>query len=266
MRRAAATLALMAMILATFGATVAQEEPRAPGAIRIAYLIPDGPAVDIRLNGRSLSPGLVPDRVTGYRMVAAGEHRLSITPLVDSTVPVQPAPQAAAPSEAGSEIVVSIEPGAYVTILVAGTVEAPEEPEAPQAAAPTPPPTLSLDVRVLTDSFPGLPPAGDAYLRIVNASGDVSAIDVFAERESGAAQGERPSQDPLAANLAFGRSSTYVALAGGTYRITVRAEGETAVEVPSTILDSGFLYTLYVVDRGAVVTVSIDAGVSMESP
>jgi hypothetical protein len=69
---------------------------------------------------------------------------------------------------------------------------------------------------------PPPPPPGRAELRVVHASPDAPAVDVYAEGVA----------EPLLGGLAYGEASEYLALDAADYRVQIRAAGSAATEAP----------------------------------
>lgn len=264
MKHAVTFAIVLAAVLATLLSGSAQGQEQGTTAIRLAHLVPAGPVLDVRLDGQVLAAELVPSRVTGYSTMPAGEYRLTLTPLAGTVAPGQPGEVPGGGEPSATEVTVTLEPGDYVTIAIVGRLLSAPEPEAPQAAAQPPAPSVTMEVIRLADVFGELPPAGEASVRVVHASRDASPIEVSAR---GQGEGSESPQDTmLASDLAAGDATAHLPLAVGAHRLTVRAEGEVASELSDVLLESGFLYTFYVTQDGSVVAVSVDAGVSLEAP
>ncbi|HQP34659.1 MAG TPA: DUF4397 domain-containing protein [Polyangiaceae bacterium] len=69
----------------------------------------------------------------------------------------------------------------------------------------------------------GADAAGNARLRVVHASSDAPAVDVYAKGNA----------TPLVANLAYGKASSYLELPAGSYQVELRAAGASPTDAPA---------------------------------
>ena len=82
--------------LAALGAAWAQEGTQ-EAAVRVVHLVPNGPNVDITLNGEAALQGLAAGTVSGYVSVPAGQYDVEVI-AAGGTVAAEPGAQAETPA------------------------------------------------------------------------------------------------------------------------------------------------------------------------
>jgi len=164
------------------------------GQVRVVHASPDAPAVDVLVDGAAVLSSVPFNAVSSYLTLDAGTYNVKVnaagtaTTVIDAPVPV-----------AASKAISVIATGFLATI------------------APW----------VLDDDL-APPPPGQAKLRVVHASPDAPAVDVFAN-------GNR-----VVANLAFRNATAYLVVPAGAYAIEVRiANAATAVLAANVDLAAG---------------------------
>lgn len=85
MRRIGVALVAMALVLAGSGLASAQDGDTAQ--LRVAHLSPDAPNVDVRVDGDIVLDDVPYKTVSDYLEIAAGEHRIQVTP-TGGSVPI----------------------------------------------------------------------------------------------------------------------------------------------------------------------------------
>ncbi len=82
----------------------------------------------------------------------------------------------------------------------------------------------SVNSLVLLDDN-SMPPAGEMKLRVVNAAPDLGTVDVYVTSPNT----DITAVSPSIASLAYGASSTYLVLGGGSYQVQMTASGTKSV-------------------------------------
>jgi len=206
------------------------EEPKpddVPGAaVRVAHFSPDAPNVDVFVEGEQVLADVAYGDVSPYLAIEPGTYTVTITAAGD-------------PETVAFEGEVTVD-AAFYTIAAVG-----------ELGAETFEPLVLLD-------------AGSALVRLVHASPDAPAVDVYAD------------DDPLFENVEFTESTDYVPVPAGDYTLSVRPAGdpETTVASFDVTLDLGTAYSAYaigyleppedVVDRDFTVQPTIDGPLADE--
>lgn len=158
--------------------------------LRVAHAVPDGPAVDVLVDGSVAVADLAYGNLTGYLELPAGEYDVSIN-------------VAGTPTSVFST---SIELAAVdYTAAAIGNIE----PEGEEAG---------FTVFVFTDKL-GVLDAGNGRVRVYHASPDAPAVDVAV-----ADTGDEPALY-IAESLSFGSPSLNSEVAAGAYPVTVYLVG-----------------------------------------
>lgn len=168
-------------------------------AVRVAHFSPDAPNVDIYVEGNRVLADVAYGTVSPYLEIEPGTYTVTITAAGD-------------PETVAFSGDVTFGAGFYTVAAVgelgAGTFE----------------PLVLLD-------------AGSALARLVHASPDAPAVDVYADDQL------------LFENVAFTESTDYVPVPAGDYTITVRPAGdpETTVASFDVTLELGMAHTGYAI-------------------
>jgi Domain of unknown function (DUF4397) len=211
-RRVALGLAAAALTLAV-GATSAgaAPTPAGPSEIRVAHFSPDTPPMDVYATGFDgqetlVLPKLGFGQVSQYMSLPGGSYAFSMRP-------------AGAPASSPAVLRVSAElsDGTAYTFAAFGH-------------------TRSLETDLLTDDL-SAPPAGQARVRLIQASGDSGAVDVSA--------GNAPL---LAERAALGSVGSYSAVPAGSIEVTASAAGVAPV-VQRLDLGPGTVNSVVVLDK-----------------
>jgi hypothetical protein len=230
--------ALAVLVAAFAGLVGASPASAATGAyIRLAHLSPDTPAVDVYVApfGQTSAPQVI--RGVGYGAVSAYQK-------------VPPGRYTIAMRAAGA--------GASTPAVISATVNATEGSAHTVAGVGR---FSSLNLTVLTDDLT-LPPAGQARVRVIQASSRVPTLKVAADN------------GPVIAGAAqFATTSDYQTVPAGTW--TLRLSGANGSTTARVKLDAGGVYSVIVLDgangglqtvtrvdaRGAQVVPNSEAGV-----
>lgn len=196
-------LALALLAFASGGADAQSGNAR----LRVLHASPDAPAVDVYLDGAEAVSDLAINSITDYVSVPAGSHTVEVFP--------------ASANGSGTPVIdasVTLNAGTDYTVAAVGRL-------------------ASIEPLVLTDNN-AAPPSGKAKLRVVHASPDAPAVDVFAE-----------GAGVIVPNAPFKAASDYLELAAGTYNLEVRAAGTdtVALDLPGVALEAGKVYTAFAV-------------------
>ena len=228
MMRRFLTLSTLAAMVVACGA----DDPADPGAetagVRFVHAIPDTGALDMRVSS-ALDPA--------FAAVPYGTGTTYVPVKVGTlTFAVQPSPSQAAgtPRAISTLSQIRLTAGSVVTLLGAGQAR---DTTSGRAAA------LSAYVDDAT-----LPPAGQARVRVINASADADGLDVYLTPVGAALPAT-----PTFAGVDY-RSSVTKNLTGGTFAVTVTALAEPSVVLARstivapdgrarTLVLSGFLGT-----------------------
>jgi Domain of unknown function (DUF4397) len=138
-------LTALACLLAVTPAALAANQPS--GLLRVAYFSPDGPAVDVYVDGGRILANVVYKTVGTYQSLPAGGHRVEFR---------QTGSAAGSPALASASTTLS--PGAYYTAVGLGKA-------------------AGLTAVVFNDGFTS-PLAGKAELRALHFAPEVPAVDI----------------------------------------------------------------------------------------
>lgn len=153
------------------------------GQVRVVHASPDAPAVDVRVDGTAVLTSVPFAAISPYLALDAGTYDVEVnvagtaTTVIDAALPVA---ASTATTVIASNFVATIAPW------------------------------------VLADDL-APPPAGSAKLRVIHASPDAPAVDVYAN-------GAR-----VVANLAYRNATDYLVVNAGDYAIEVRIANTTTV-------------------------------------
>ena len=142
----AALLALAATAVPTQLTALAAGQPNT-GLLRVAYFSPDGPNVDVYIDGGRILSNVVYKTVGTYQALAVGAHRVDFRPA-----------GAAAGSPAAASVTVNLSPGAYYTAVAGGRAS-------------------QLTAVAFSDGFTP-PAAGKAELRALQMAPEVPTVDI----------------------------------------------------------------------------------------
>lgn len=201
MRRTVLMLGVLLVLLAMLplGAT-AQE---APARIRVMHASPDAPPVDVFVDGTPILQNVPFFALSGALSAPAGSYR------------VQVAPTGAGPGAAVIDGVVTVSAGKAYTIAAVNSV-------------------ANIEPLLLEDNI-GVPPAGQARVRVFHAAPDAPAVDVKLAGTSTAVVG----------NLPF-KAAAYLDVDAGTYSFDITPTGSNQVvfTTPPMRFERGWTYSL----------------------
>ncbi len=168
-------------------------------AVRVAHFSPDAPNVDVFVDGDQVLSDVAYGDVSPYLGIEPGTYTVAITAAGD-------------PATVAFEGEVTFD-AAFYTVAAVGELEA-----------------GTFEPLVLLD-------AGSALARLVHASPDAPAVDVYANDE------------PLFENVAFTEATDYVPVPAGDYTLSVRPAGdpETTVAEFDVTLELGTAYSAYAI-------------------
>ncbi|OLZ42510.1 hypothetical protein A6E15_16760 [Natrinema saccharevitans] len=167
-------------------------------AVRVAHFSPDAPNVDVYVAGDRVLADVAYGDVSPYLEIEPGTYTVTITAAGD-------------PETVAFEGDVTFD-AAFYTVAAIGELGA-----------------ETFQPAVLVD-------AGSALVRLVHASPDAPAVDVYADGE------------PVFENVAFTDATDYVAVPAGARTVSVRpAGGEEAVASFDVTLERGTAYTAYAI-------------------
>lgn len=217
--RIARLLALLALLALPFAAAQDEEQQQDQQdqqtqertALRVAHLAPDGPTVDVMVNGERLVEGLAPNTVSGYLFLPPGDVELEVVSAAAAAPADEPPPEEAPPEEAPQDGVedpgavdqpadapeggvagepqqdmaaedaeplltqsVTLDPDTYATLTLAASSEQAEEDAETDR--------YRFEARLITDTFQNLPGAGRALVRVVHAAPAADQVTVVATR------------------------------------------------------------------------------------
>ena len=156
-------------------------------SLRLVQASPDTGAVNLLVNGKTVSTDIGYAGNTGYVSVRAGSPKVQVDPINSSVAIVDQALTLMAASE--------------TTLMLTNYA-------------------ASRKVLVLTDDNTA-PAAGDAQLRVVNAAPGISAADVYAVP----AGSSLSLIVPFSSALAFDSATSYQTLTAGAYQVFLTAPG-----------------------------------------
>ena len=213
-------LGLLAAILLAAPLIPASAQAAASGSyLRLAHLSPDTPEVDVTVTafGRPdfsvTLKGVGYGDVSGYQRIEPGTYTVAMRPA--GADPKSP-PVISAILEAAD--------GRAYTVAGLGKF-------------------AGLALKVLGDEI-GLPPAGEARMRVVNAA--PVAGDLTISRDG----------STLIENAAFGQASEYVLVPAGKTVLNLTPKQVSPTELPVT-LDAGGVYSVLVLEKGGVLSATV---------
>ena len=179
-----------------------------PARLQIVHASPDAPAVDVRVNGDVLIPGLEFPNATGFVEVAPDTYSVSVT------VAGNPGAIAIGPVD------LTFEPGVRYSVLAVNELAA-------------------IEALILDDDSRNV--ATNAKVRIVHASPTAADVDIYVTAVGADINNEAPTLE----NIPFKANTGFLALPAGDYDVTVTPTGtKTAAIGPATIsIADGGIYT-----------------------
>jgi len=186
---------------------------------RLAYVVPDGGAIDVLVDGKNVAPGLSFDSATGYLSVASGSRHVQVFAAGTTTSPY-------------FDSTVSLSSGiAYTTVGTGSAV------------------LKTVTAPLFTDNN-AAPTSGNAELRVIQASatglGSANgAVDIYVTSPGGGISGS-----PSIASVAYPTASTYLNVPAGTYDILVTPAGIQAIDLrfSNASFAAGKIYTYVIFD------------------
>ncbi len=198
------------------------------GALRLAHLSPDTPAVDVYVDAVGspadglVFPGVSYGTVSDYQAVPGGTYTVSMRAAGDptSTPPVL-------------STTVTVEAGKAWTVAGVG-------------------PFAGLGLAVIPDDL-ALPAPGQARARVLNASARLNPVDVTLSGGAGTSGGTSEGA-VLAEGLGFAEQTDYVAVPGGQTTLQVGGGSAAGTDLPVE-LATGSTYTVLLLDTASGVQV-----------
>jgi hypothetical protein len=179
-----------------------------PTSLQVVHASPDAPAVDVLVEGSVLVPGLAFPQATGFVEVPAGTYNTSVT------VAGNPGAVAIGP------VNLDLAAGIRHSVLAVG-------------------PLSTIEPLILTDDPRRV--GTNAKVRIVHASPTAADVDIYVTTVGADINAEAPTLE----NIPFKANTGFLALAEGSYDVTVVPTGtKTAAIGPATItVSNGGVYT-----------------------
>lgn len=179
-----------------------------PARLQVVHASPDAPAVDVRVNGDVLIPGLEFPNATGFVEVAPDTYSVSVT------VAGNPGAIAIGPVD------LTFEPGVRYSVLAVNELAA-------------------IEALILDDDPRNV--ATNAKVRIVHASPTAADVDIYVTAVGADINNEAATLE----NIPFKANTGFLALPAGDYDVTVTPTGtKTAAIGPATIsIADGGIYT-----------------------
>ncbi|HET7600358.1 MAG TPA: DUF4397 domain-containing protein [Gemmatimonadales bacterium] len=178
-------------------------DPNTEAQIRFIHAVPEGPNLDLLIEGAAAARNVAFDQAVGYFIIAAGQRSVSAR---ESAVGEE-----GTPGPTVFTLTPTLTAGTFYTIIATG--------------APTAVQTIEL-----VDN-PAKPAAGNWNLRLVNAAPNLAAIDIYITEPNV----DLHTVSPTIANVAYGGGSNYVTLpvlsAGQVIRITNAGDKDTPLIV-----------------------------------
>jgi hypothetical protein len=174
---------------------------------RLMNAVPDESSLNVLVDSTSVSSNLAYGTSTGYLSESSGSHQVGIEPSGSSTTLLQQSISLASASD---------------TTVISSNFSS------------------SIANLVLTDNN-SAPASGDFKIRIVNASPNLGAADVYIFTPGTALS----TVSPTVSNLSFGVTTSYQALTGGNYEIEFTSVGQkfAAIDTGTLTLSSGQVRT-----------------------
>lgn len=257
-RLLARTVVAFCLVGSALSQTAEPADLASHAAVRVAYLVLNGPTIVVELGDSELLEGVAPGAVTEYRSLRPG----SLAFAAFESLPDDAADEGRPANEEESLVDpddLSVQAGRYYTLLVTRGEDG--EP---------------FRTTALEDTDIALPPAGRTRVRVVHAVAEAPNLNVLAtssdaEADVPPADAERPAGDDeaqiilLASDLAFGSMADPADASPGAYRLVVRTvdEVEPLHEDRDLVLYDGAIYTLWLFgspgDGALALAVSVDA-------
>ena len=179
--------------------TIIRDDINTPTSLQVVHASPDAPAVDIVVEGSVLVPGLEFPQATGFVEVPGGTYNTSVT------VAGNPGAVAIGPVD------LDLATGVRHSVLAVG-------------------PLSSIEPLILTDDPRRV--ATNAKVRIVHASPTAADVDIYVTAVGADINAEAPTLE----NVPFKANTGFLALAEGSYDVTVVPAGtKTPAIGPATI-------------------------------
>ena len=171
--------------------------------VRVLHASPDAPAVDVYANGNRVLSNVPFKAASDYLAVPAGDYTFDVRPAGadPSSAPVLSATH-------------NLQAGTDYTVAAIGRV-------------------AEIRAAVYVDNN-AAPAAGNAHVKVIHASPDAPAVDVFANNSVGLVQ-----------NISFGEAQGPLPVPAGTYSVQLRPQGTTqvALNIDGVSLQAGRIYT-----------------------
>jgi hypothetical protein len=182
---------------------------------RLVHAIPDGQAVDVLIDGKTVESAVAFDSVTpssGYLSVSSGTRHLQVFPTGTTT-------------NAYFDGNPSFSGGTSYTFVVGG-------------------PTTNTFGTLLTDNN-ATPTSGDGELRVIHASpSGPTPVDVYVVSPGAPASGT-----PSISGIVYQNASTYLNIPAGSFDVLITPNGLTAVDIRESFAPSnGQIRTFVLVD------------------
>jgi hypothetical protein len=189
------------------GALVAGTSANAEARVRVIHASPDAPAVDIYANGNRVLSNVPFKTASDYLSVPAGSYTFEVRP-AGAAPASAPVLSATARLEAGTDY----------TVAALGRL-------------------AEIKAGVFIDNN-AAPAAGNAHVKVIHASPDAPAVDVYANNSVAVVQ-----------NISFGEAQGPVPVPAGTYNLQIRPAGTTQVALPvdGVAVQAGRVYTFVAV-------------------
>jgi hypothetical protein len=213
-------LAGAALAVTTPAVSQAATTANSMAMVRILHAIPDGPAVEIFVDGTKKVANLTYGHETAWGAFTGGIHHVQVfTAGVPYTTTSTTTATSTATTTALIDTHVSFVAGKYYTIAALGTMS-------------------TAHAAVFRAAGPDAVISGTAVVRFVNLSPDAPALDISVMGES---------YSTIFAGTAFEKVTKYAHIAPGTYTLLVRPDGSSQqlLVVPNVTLQAGHLYTIY---------------------
>lgn len=275
--RWSSAVVLFVGIALALGAVEAQGEDSSPAGVsgvRVVYLSSSTPSGRIMMGSEEPFESVGHGVVTGYRAISSGDVMVTVLEQRSDTEDegAESAERPVGVVLAGPNAI-ALSPDVYYTLLLTTYSAIVEQDAAEQQGGGT---QDQISLHLLEDGVGNFPPAGRAFLRIVNVLTGLAGLDVTAWEDADDVLGasreqvgeEAPPPDEhttLGEDIAFGEMGRYVDIDSGRYVIEFWSSGgdDVILESMAISLVQGAAYTVYLfgpADTGDVsVIVSVDA-------
>jgi hypothetical protein len=193
------------------------DDPVAPGTqsarLRVLHGSPDGPAVDVLVDGQVVQNGLTFKDYSPYLQVAAGARNIKVRASANpSLVVIDATPTLAANTD--------------YTVIARNEV-------------------ATIEAWLLTDDNTA-PSTGQVKLRLVHAAPGAPTVDIYVTEPSA----DLSASTPVLSDVPYAVASGYLAVPAGTYRVRVVPANTTTVAIDSgsLTLSAGQIRTAVAVD------------------